>query len=107
VFKQSLIDDTEDFGINYIYSKYNISPDSCEVRKDDFKICDFSKNCVTQKGLKIIYIRLTYKSSPAITIQKSIESVFKINLECGEENNQKYIYINNIVRIKYLTSKIK
>lgn len=90
--------------IHYIYSKYHINPLTKEVLLDEFDLCNFTNNCDTKRGLKTIYIRLEYNSTPAKTISKRIITDFKVDLECGEIDSKRQILINNILRVNYQAS---
>lgn len=89
--------------IHFLYSKYHINPSTKEVLLDEFDLCNFTSNCDTKRGLKTIFIRLQYFSTPLLSISKKTTSVFKIDLECGEDSGQRIIFINNILRHSYET----
>lgn len=91
-------------GVNFIYSKFHISPTTKDVRLDEFDICNFANNCDVKKGLKTIFIKLKYFSSSNLIIRKEIISVFKIDLECGEMDGSRSVIINNIIRLDYKSS---
>jgi hypothetical protein len=90
--------------IHYIYSKYHINPQTKDVLLDEFDLCNFTNNCDTKRGLKTIYIRLEYWSTPAKYISKKIINDFKVELECGETDSIRQIMINNILRVNYQVS---
>lgn len=91
-------------GVSFFYSKFHIDPDSKEVRLDEFDICNFANNCEVNKGLKTLFIRLSYFSASELSIQKKVTSVFKVNLECENKDGVRSVIINNIIRIEYKSS---
>jgi len=100
-----------------VYSKYHVDPETKEVQMEDFKICDFVKQCPaneTATDCKYLYVRLEYATSPLLEIAKKITSTFSLCIQCGtettenadKETQQKIpsVTIKNITRLCYETS---
>jgi hypothetical protein len=102
VYSEPAFEGSDPNGLKFIYSKYHINPITKEVLLDEFDLCNFIQNCNIVRGLKTVYVKLTYHSSPVTTIVKKIKSVFKVDLECGEvDPGHRFVKINNIILIKY------
>ncbi len=99
--------------LRFVYSKYNISPDSKEILLDEFDLCGFASNCsIAKERHKELFAKLSYQSSPNAA-SHHLETIFKVTIECYDDkpeglkpeatkaNTQKVIRISSIVRIDH------
>ena len=97
--------------LRFVYSKFNISPDSKEILLDEFDLCGFASNCsIAKERHKELFAKLSYHSSPN-SLSPQLETTFKVTIECYDDkpeglnpeatkaHTQKVIRISSIVRI--------
>ena len=84
-----------------IYSKYHVIPETKVVSYEEFDICKYVENCPVSEGdnCKLLYVRLTYYTSPDVKHAKKSETIYKVCLRCSKPT----IQINYIVGISHDT----
>lgn len=94
----------------YIYSNYNINPDTKEVNNSTFALCDCVDNCKTSDKMineKYFFVKFIYYSAFINRSRYRIESSFKVHVICENitdaENKKesKMIYIKRILPLDY------
>jgi hypothetical protein len=100
--------------LRFLYSKFNLSPESKEIQLDEFDLCGFSSNCKYAKEKhKELFGKLSYQSSPVNKEALRFETIFKVTIECDEDipegltkeatrlHTKKVIRISNIARLEH------
>lgn len=91
--------------IEYIYSNYNVDPDTKEISNSKFEICGCLSNCVIStinKDEKYFFAKIEYYSSVSKKYRYKISSTLRINVICTISNDQSQnVKIKGITTLEY------
>ena len=87
----------------FVYSNYNVNPDTKEASEAKFEICSSLSNCcisLINKDEKYFFARIEYYSSFSKKHRYKITSTIKVNVKCSTSEQQNVI-IKGITFLEY------
>ncbi len=88
----------------FIYSNFNINPDTKEISNNKFEICGCLANCQlsnTNTDEKFFFVKIEYSSSFSKKHLYKITSTLRITVICTDNNDYKVVKIKGINFLDY------